>query len=108
MNHQQTLQTSYNNNDFVMTSFRLHKNLKDSFDNINEFNRSSQTSILNMLMKNYVLQESKKIKELTEMPRQITRSQRPETAPVIQEEKANEYYPPNVPDLYDPFAERLK
>ena len=65
-----------------MTSFRLHKNLKYSFDNINEFNRSSQTSILNMLMKNYVLQESKKIKELTEMPRQITRSQRPETAPL--------------------------
>jgi hypothetical protein len=108
MNHQQTLQTSYNNNDFVMTSFRLHRNLKSSFDNINEFNRSSQTSILNMLLKNYVFQESKKIKELANMPRQITQSQRPETAPVINEEKANEYYPPNVPDLYDPFAERLK
>ena len=32
----------------------------------------------------------------------------PEAAPVIQEENADEYYPPNIPDLYDPFAERLR
>ena len=102
----QTLQNS-SNKDFVMTSFRLHRNLKNCFDIITEYNRTSQTSVLNNFMQDYVFEEARKIKKLEQMPAAIKRATEPEPEPQVQ---SNNYYPPNVPDVfqdvYDPFADR--